>query len=92
LNGCKPPLVRLAVLIYSGGMKQDALPPSELISVDRVRELVTADDPAYAASLTEQEWREITLRLDALTRLLWEFSQRRAAEDDQARREATSEG
>lgn len=52
--------------------------PPRLLSVDQVRASLLAEDPTYGDGLTDQDWEGITERLEALARLLWEFSRRRA--------------
>jgi anaerobic selenocysteine-containing dehydrogenase len=52
--------------------------PHRLLSPARVRALLRAADPEYGSDFTEAEWDAITERLEALARLLWRMSYRRA--------------
>jgi len=53
----------------------------QLFSADGVKETITAIDPEYAQSKTPKQWEQMAERLDALARLLWEFSLDRARID-----------
>jgi hypothetical protein len=53
-------------------------PSHSLLAVSRVKVLLTAEDPEYGKHFTEAEWDAITDRLEALARLLWRMSYRRA--------------
>jgi hypothetical protein len=56
-------------------------PSYRLLSVVRVKELLTTDDPEYGKDFTEAEWAVITERLEALARLIWKISGRKAREE-----------
>jgi len=52
---------------------QERTPP-RLLQVTQVRASLLADEPEYGKSWNEGEWEAVTLRLEALARVLWEFS------------------
>jgi hypothetical protein len=54
--------------------------PHRLIPVARVKELLTRSDPDYGKDFTDEEWSAITERIEALARLIWRISCRRAEE------------
>lgn len=77
-------LVLLRTERYSATMNSAGYQPKgtrRLPSPERVKELLLADDPEYGRDLTDNEWGGITERLEALARLLWEFSCRKAREN-----------
>ena len=52
----------------------------QLLSVDRVKGILRADDPEYGRGFTNAEWGAITERLESLTRLIGKINFRRATE------------
>lgn len=55
-------------------------PSSQILAVSRVRDRILSESPEYGRHLTDADWERITERLEALARLLWRISCRRAAQ------------
>ncbi len=68
---------------YAGRMTFPS-PSHRLLSVEKVRSLAAAN-PDYGREFTDADWERITERLEALARLLWEFSQQQVEAEIQTR-------
>ena len=55
--------------------------PKRLLKVEEVRKLMQAEDPDYGKEYINEDWEQITERLEALARLLWELSMDHAKRD-----------
>jgi hypothetical protein len=68
---------------YPAAMNEPKTPHC-LIPAARVKELLTRSDPDYGKAFTEEEWSAVTERIDALARLIWRISCRRAKEGQES--------
>lgn len=52
--------------------------PKRLLKVERIKAAILSVDPTYGDDLPDGEWERITERLEALARLLWDYSRKQA--------------
>jgi hypothetical protein len=68
-------------------------PPTvpRLLTGAEVRAAAAKDAPGYGRELSEADWERIADRLEALARLLWEFSRRQVEAETRAQPRDLSE-
>jgi hypothetical protein len=53
--------------------------PCRLLAPQDIKAACQRENPGYVARLSDPEWEQVAVQLEALARLIWEFSQRQAA-------------